>query len=95
MDFGDARPAQITEFVAVAIASFAIVCGIGTTTWKSYRSGKSLLPKSFVWMVNTPLGVAMILRIATFVLDEKYYYFFIAVDAVGAILGGGGITAPS
>ena len=86
MDLSGIQPAQITEFVAVAIASFAIICGIGATTWKGYQNGKCLLPRSFVWMVNTPLGVAMLLRIATFILDGKYYYFFIAVDAIGAIL---------
>ncbi|GEM_PF-2133475 len=80
------RPSKITEFLAFAIAAFAIPFGIGSAALKGYLQGKCALPGQFVYMVNSPLGVAMLLRIATFVLDEKYYYFFITLDGIGFLL---------
>lgn len=81
------RPAQWTEFTTAALASYAITLGIGGTALRGYRRAECQLPRAFVWHVNTVLSIAMLLRIATFVLDEKYYWFFIALDGVGFILG--------
>jgi len=86
MDGTNLAPQTITEFLAVAIASVAIVYGIGSTAWRGYRTGRCQLPSKFVWTVNSPLGIAMLLRIATFILDKKYYFFFIAIDAIGFML---------
>jgi hypothetical protein len=80
------EPQNWTEITAVALATFAIPFGIGSTAWKGYTQGKCFLPARFVWMVNTPLGIAMALRIATFILDQKYYYFFITLKSIGFVL---------
>ena len=81
------RPAQWTEMAAASIASFAIVGGIGTATVVGYLKGRCEMPRSVALRVNTPFAFAMLLRIVTFLLDGKYYWFLIAMDAVGFLLG--------
>ena len=76
---------QVTEFLAAAIAAVAIPFGIGGTAWRGYVKGACQLPRSFILTVNSPLGVAMFLRMTTFLMDEKYK-FLILVDFIGFVL---------
>lgn len=80
------EPYRITEFLAMCLAFYAIPIGIGATALNGYRRGKCLLPPYFVYHVNTVLGVAMALRVATFIIDGRYYIFLITVDVIGFIL---------
>jgi hypothetical protein len=82
----DLRIPDVTEFIASALAAFAMVFGVGKMAFNGYKQGKCALPRTFVLWVNLPIGTAMIFRVITFLLDEKYYWFFISVDVVGALL---------